>query len=122
MPDPASFDKFRPISLCSVAYKIFSKIIVFHLSRVIRKLVSHEQGAFVSGRSIFENITLAQEMVHSLHRKILGGNVMLKIDMAKAYDRVDWSFLLEVLKSFGFAHNFCKLIGECIKSPWFSVI
>ncbi|KAK2649747.1 hypothetical protein Ddye_017236 [Dipteronia dyeriana] len=60
-------------------------------------------------------------MVHTLHKKILGGNVMLKIDMAKAYDQVDWSFLLEVLKSFDFSNIFYNLIGECIKSPWFYV-
>ncbi|KAK0580059.1 hypothetical protein LWI29_035797 [Acer saccharum] len=70
--NPASFDKFRPISLCSVAYKIFSKIIVFRLTDLVEKLVSHEQGAFIPRRSIFENITLAQEMVHSLHKKMIG--------------------------------------------------
>ncbi|KAK0598052.1 hypothetical protein LWI29_031129 [Acer saccharum] len=74
--NPASFDKFRPISLCSVAYKIFSKIIVFRLTDLVEKLVSHEQGAFIPGRSIFENITLAQEMVHSLHKKMIGGGLL----------------------------------------------
>lgn len=59
IPDPSSFDKFRPISLCSVAYKAFYKIIVTLLTRVIHKLVSYEQDAFVLGRSIFENIILA---------------------------------------------------------------
>ncbi|KAK1587186.1 hypothetical protein Q3G72_010418 [Acer saccharum] len=120
--NPASFDKFRPISLCSVAYKIFSKIIVFRLTDLVEKLVSHEQGAFIPGRSIFENITLAQEMVHSLHKKMIGGNVMVKLDMAKAYDRVNWSFLLEVLKAFGFSDSFRKIIYNCVGSPWFSVM
>ncbi|KAK1557037.1 hypothetical protein Q3G72_016579 [Acer saccharum] len=120
--NPASFDKFRPISLCSVAYKIFSKIIVFRLTDLVEKLVSHEQGAFIPGRSIFENITLAHEMVHSLHKKMTGGNVMVKLDMAKAYDRVNWSFLLEVLKAFGFFDSFRKIIYNCVGSPWFSVM
>lgn len=48
--------------------------------------------------------------------------MMLKIDMAKAYDRVDWGFLLEVLHAFSFSNNFCKIIDVCVKSPWFSVI
>ncbi|TXG69366.1 hypothetical protein EZV62_004301 [Acer yangbiense] len=120
--NPASFDKFRPISLCSMAYKIFSKIIVFRLTDLVEKLVSHEQGAFIPGSSIFENITLAQEMVHSLHKKVTGGNVMVKLDMAKAYDRVNWSFLLEVLKAFGFSDSFHKIIYNCVGSPWFSVM
>ena len=89
MPSPSSFDKFCPIRLCSVAYKIFSNIIVTRLTGIVEKLVSHEQWAFIPGQSIFENITLALEMVHSLRRKKIGGNVMVKIDMAKAYDRVN---------------------------------
>ncbi|KAK3188489.1 hypothetical protein Dsin_028050 [Dipteronia sinensis] len=120
--NPSSFDKFRSISLCSVAYKFFSKIIVFRLSDVVQKLVSHEQGAFIPGRSIFENIMFAQETVHSLHKKMTGGNVMVKLDMAKAYDRVNWSFLLEVFKAFGFSDSFSKLIKKCVESPWFSVM
>ncbi|KAK4833981.1 hypothetical protein QYF36_014386 [Acer negundo] len=120
--DPSSFDKFRPISLCSVAYKIFSKILVKRMTRIIHKFVSPEQGAFVPGRSIFENITHAQEMVNSLNKKILGCNMMVKIDMAKAYDRIDWGFLLTVLKAFGFSSTFCSSVEECIKSPWFSVM
>ncbi|XP_041001642.1 uncharacterized protein LOC121247343 [Juglans microcarpa x Juglans regia] len=72
---------------------------------VLPRMISWEQGAFVPGSSIFENITLAQEMVHSLHRHTNGGNVMLKIDMAKAYDRVDWSFLRLVMKGFGLADS-----------------
>ncbi|XP_040986544.1 uncharacterized protein LOC121234610 [Juglans microcarpa x Juglans regia] len=62
VPEPSGFDKFHPISLCSVAYKIFSKIIVNRLNSILDSLVSHEQGAFISRRSIFENITLAQKM------------------------------------------------------------
>lgn len=114
--DLSSFDKFRPISFCSVAYKIFSKIIVSQLTRVIHKLVFHEQGTFVPKRIIFENISLAQEMVQSLNKKTVGRNMMLKINMAKTYDKVDWGFLLEVLQAFGFSNNFCKFIKVCVKS------
>ncbi|XP_042952180.1 uncharacterized protein LOC122289263 [Carya illinoinensis] len=120
--DPYNFDMFRPISLCNVIYKMFSKILVNRLASVLPRMISWEQGAFVPGRSIFENITLAQEMVHALHRKTKGGNVMLKIDMAKAYDRVDWIFLSKVLRSFGFADRACGLVEKCINSPWFSIM
>lgn len=61
-------------------------------------------------------------MVLSLNKKTFGGNVIVKIDMAKAYDGVDWDFLLEVFKAFGFSNNFCHLVGECVKSLWFSVM
>ncbi|XP_022853059.1 uncharacterized protein LOC111374593 [Olea europaea var. sylvestris] len=56
--NPSSFDKFRPISLCSVVYKIFSKILVQRMSVILSKIISQEKGAFIPSRSIFENITL----------------------------------------------------------------
>lgn len=120
--DPQSFDKFKPISLCSVAYKIFAKIIVMRLFSIVHKVVSHEQGAFVFGRSIFENITLAQEMVYSLNKKMVGGNIMVKIDMTKAYDKVNWDFLMKVLMAFGFSNQFCRLVEEFFRSSWFSIM
>lgn len=54
----------------------------------LNKIISPEQAAFLPGRSIFENITLAQ-MVHSINRKSKCGNAVLKVDRAKVYDRVD---------------------------------
>lgn len=120
--NPQGFDKFQPISLCSVAYKIFSKILVKRMASLLPKIIAHEQGAFLTGRTIFYNITLTQEIVHSLNRKVHGRNVVVKVDMAKAYDRVDWRFLLHVLRSFGFPHSFCSLISECISMLWFSIM
>ncbi|XP_035546579.1 uncharacterized protein LOC118348628 [Juglans regia] len=58
------------------------------------KLISPEQGAFTPSRSIFENISLMQEMIHSINMPNFGGNVVMKINMAKAYDSIDWGFLL----------------------------
>lgn len=119
---PSGFDKFRSITLCSVFYKICSKIIVSRLSHLLPKMISLEQGAFIPGRSIFENITLTQEMCHSINRKAVGGNVLVKIDMAKAYDRVDWGFLLHVLAAFGVSPQVCRLIEGCIFTPWYSIV
>ncbi|XP_042964739.1 uncharacterized protein LOC122298962 [Carya illinoinensis] len=119
---PTSFDKFRPISLCSVVYKICVKIVVGCLTNVLPKLISQEQGAFIPGRSIFENISLTQEMVHSINKTTNGGNVLVKLDMSKAYDRVNWRFLIHVLDSFGFSSQFCALINLCISSTWYSIM
>lgn len=122
VPDPKSYDKCTLISPFSVAYKIFTKILVRRLTKLLPRLFSQKQGAFIPGLSIFENITLALEMVHLLHRKNHGGNIVMKIDMAKTYDRVHWDFLLDVLQGFGFNKKFCQLIAECVKSLWFSVM
>lgn len=46
---------------------------------------------------------------------------MMKIDMQKAYDRLDWSFLMAVLKKFGFSDSWCKILFSCISNCWYSV-
>lgn len=86
---PTGFDKFGPISLCTVFYKIYLKVIVNWLTTLLLKMISPEQGIFIPGRSIIENINLTQEMVCSIHKKAHKGKVVLKLDMAKAYDRIN---------------------------------
>lgn len=85
---PLSFDKLRSISMCSVVYKI-SKIIVNKFMSCLYRIISPEQESFLLGRSIFDNITMASEKIHFIKRKIEGGNVILKIDIVKSYNRVD---------------------------------
>ncbi|XP_073129192.1 uncharacterized protein [Henckelia pumila] len=94
---------FRPISLCNVSNKIISKLLYSRLRSVVGRLVSQSQSGFVPGRMIADNILLAHELTHSLNLPARGGNVILKLDMANAYDRVQWSFLLDVLRRFGFS-------------------
>lgn len=85
------------------------------------KLISVNQGGFVSGRAIAENIGLAQELTHSLKLKARGGNVIFKLDMSKASDRVNWGFLQRVLKAFGFNDQWISLIHNCISQNYFSI-
>lgn len=61
-------------------------------------------------------------MTHSLHGKVIEENVILKVDMAKAYDVVDWHFLQKVMAGFRFSTRACNLIANCVESPWFSVM
>lgn len=117
VPNHMSYDKFRPISLCSMIYKICSKILVTQLSLMLAKIICSEQCAFLLGWSIFENIRLTQEVIHGINKPDHGGNVALKIDMVKAYNCMDWGFLLHFLKLFGFSKFFCCLISQCINTP-----
>lgn len=87
--DLHSFDKFCLISLCFVAYKNFSKLSVKRFASILPALMSPEQGAFILEGSIFKNITLTKEMLHSINLLAQGDNVMIKIDMAKEYDKVN---------------------------------
>lgn len=79
---------FRPISLCNVSNKIISKLLYSRLSHLVGRLISPNQSGFIPVRNIADNILLAQELTHSLNLPTRGGNVILKLDMAKAYDRV----------------------------------
>ncbi|XP_058082436.1 uncharacterized protein LOC131230548 [Magnolia sinica] len=65
-------------------------------------MISQEQGAFIKGRYMAENIALAQEALRDINRKARGGNLTLKLDLEKAYDRVNWSYLKQALHKFGF--------------------
>lgn len=100
--DARTMKKFRPISLINYSFKIFSKILTVRLGKIVDRLVSPNQSAFIHGRYILESVVLAHELVHSVHSNEEPG-IVLKLDYEKAYDRVCWDFLFEVLESRGFS-------------------
>lgn len=87
--NPSSYAEFRPISLCNFSYKIVSKVICDRMRHILPLIISREHSGFVQGRQITENFSLAKEMLHELDRPVRGHNILLKLDMAKAYDRVE---------------------------------
>eukprot|EP00253_Pinus_taeda_P013673 PITA_13673 len=97
-------DMFRPIALCNVVYKIISKVVSNRLKPLLPTLVFGEQLGYVGGRKILNNIIQAQEVVHSLTNNRKAGMIM-KLDLAKAYDKLNWTYFRRVLISFGFDHN-----------------
>lgn len=116
-PCPQSFDRFRPISLCNVSYKIITKILANRLKKVLPSLISENQGGFVPGRHITDNVILIQEAIHSsISRKEKG--MIIKLDMANAFDRVNHAFLQAVLMKFGISEHFTSRIMECISHNW----
>ena len=122
--NPKKVSEFRPISLCNVFYKIIAKVLVNRLKSILPHVVSESQSAFLSGRLITDNVLVTFETLHYLKRKTQGntGYMALKIDMSKAYDRVEWSFLEKMMLHLGFLANFVATIMSCIKSVSYAVL
>ncbi|KAL2223667.1 UNVERIFIED_CONTAM: hypothetical protein Sindi_3080900, partial [Sesamum indicum] len=109
---PVSWSEYRPISLCNVTNKICTKLMSIRLGHVLPKVLSPSQSGFVPGRLLSDNVLLAQELVHSLESRRSEANVIFKLDMAKAYDRVNWEFLFQVLRLKGFPQHWINLVAN----------
>ncbi|GAU37233.1 hypothetical protein TSUD_375350 [Trifolium subterraneum] len=116
--NPTSMKDLRHISLCNVLYKMISKVLANRLKCCLDKCVSQEQSAFVEGRSILDNALICTEVIHALKRKTKGrrGELTLKIDISKAYDKVDWVFLRGVMTKMGFTNVWIRWVMMCVSS------
>lgn len=85
----------RPIALCNVLYKIITKVLSNRLKEILPGIITENQSAFVPNRNITDNVLVAFELLHFMRQKKRGveGEVALKLDVSKAYDRVNWGFL-----------------------------
>lgn len=114
---PEFVNQFRPISLCDTIYKVVSKVIVERLKSCIPKLVSPYQTGFVPGRNIHENIIVAKEMVHTMHKmKGKRGYFAIKVDLSKAYDKLGWEFIGKVLSVIKLPERLVNVIMHAITS------
>ncbi|WMV26757.1 hypothetical protein MTR67_020142 [Solanum verrucosum] len=103
-PGAVELKDFRPISLIGGVYKIISKLITERLKTVIGKLVDEHQMAFLKGRQILDASLLTNEPVDSRVKQKQPG-ILCKLDIEKAYDHVNWNFLLKILKDMGFGEQ-----------------
>jgi hypothetical protein len=121
--NPLELKDFRPISLCNVLYKIILKCLVNRLRPILGDVVSENQSAFVPGRLITDNALLAFECLHYMEHGTAtqAPSCAYKLDLSKAYDRVDWVFLEEVMHKMGFSRRWIQWIMVCVTTVRYSV-
>lgn len=121
---PETDKDFQPISLCNIIYKLISKTIANSLKKCLPKLVSESQSAFLSNHLITDNILVAFETLHHLKNKMTGktGSMALKLNMSKAYDRIEWNFLEKLMDKLGSDRKWIDMIKSCISIVSFSIL
>ena len=100
---PESVDDFRLIVLCTVLYRILSKVLSNRLKSLLPKIIDHNQSAFNSGRRITDSILLAHEICYNLHSGQGRAHMCIKLDLRKAFDSMNRTFIGDALQSMGFA-------------------
>jgi hypothetical protein len=121
--DAEDIKDFRPISLCNVIYKVVSKCIVNRLRPLLQLLISETQCAFLPGSLISDNALIAFECFHHIqkNKKADDNYCAYKLDLTKAYDRVDWGYLEGILLKFGFHKLWVKQVMACFTFVTFKV-
>ncbi|KAG7593526.1 Reverse transcriptase domain [Arabidopsis thaliana x Arabidopsis arenosa] len=112
---------YRPISCCNVTYKVISKLIANRLKLLLPAFISPNQSAFVKDRLLMENVLLASEVVKDYHKETVSSRCEMKIDISKAFDSVQWPFLMAILSTLNLPQQFIKWIELCVTSASFSV-
>lgn len=120
--NPTMVKDDRPIACCTTFYKLIAKILTNRLKKVIRSIIVPSQSSFVEGRSIIDNILFSHELFKRYSIKGLSPRCVLKVDLRKSYDSVEWFFLKGMLAKLGFPTKFISWVMECISSVSYSLI
>ena len=105
--------QYRPICLLNVSFNFFTKVGTNRVTAVAQKVIRPTQTSFMPGRHILEGVLILHETVHEIHRKKMDG-ILLKIDFEKAYDKVQWPFLQQVLRMKGFDAKWCRWVESFV--------
>ena len=124
LPKVPNLDKptdFRPISNCNVIYKCITKLLCNRLKEVLSHIINTGQGAFVKGRELLFNVMLCQDIMRGYHKKYTPLNCIIKVDLHKAFDSVNWNFIKEILYALKFPPILVQWIMRCISPVQFAI-
>lgn len=119
--DALSMKDFRPISCCNVLYKCISKVLADRLKLILPHIIDPCQNAFVKWRVIFDNILTMHDIISGYHLNLSPSRATLKIDIMKAFDTVNWTFLFQLMALMNFPPVFISWVEMCITTASFSL-
>ena len=104
-------------------YKIFSKALANRLKKILPNIITENQSAFTKSRLIFDNILVAFESFHRMQKHGGKENYMaIKLNISKAYDRVEWSYLESMMRWLGFTKKWINLMMLCVRIVSYSIL
>lgn len=115
---------YHPINLSNVVSQIVSKVLANRVKNILPNIVSDSQSAFVPGRLITDNTAVAYEMLHRLRNRRQGrvGHMVIKLDISKAFDLVEWKFLKKIMLKLCFSARWVDLAMQCVSSASYTVL
>ncbi|XP_021764051.1 uncharacterized protein LOC110728715 [Chenopodium quinoa] len=122
IPNASHVRDFRPIACCIVVYKLISKVITARLVAIIGEVIDDAQAGFIPVKHIGDNILLATKFIKGYDHKFISPRCMVKVDLKKAYDSVEWGFLITIMQELGFPQRFVSWVWTCLTSVSYSVL
>jgi len=120
---PKKITQYRSISLSNVISCLASKVLANRLKRFLPKMISENQSAFMSDHLITDNILVAFKTIHHINQKHSGkvGEMTLKLEMNKVFDRFEWGCLEKIMYKIGFHESWVKLMMRCVSTITYSI-
>lgn len=122
--EPRYVSDYRPINLGNVVSQIVSKVLANQLKLILPNVISNSQSAFVPNRFITDNTTIAFEVLHRMRNKRTRkkGQMAIKLDISKVYDRLEWAFLRQIMLKLGIGERWVRLAMETVHTVSYSVL